>query len=146
MATAEEFFGDGEPTVAQAPEVQSVPPVKKTPTQNITPQEFFGDGEVQIHKPENQDENLNFAERFGQDIKKRLAMGKEIVSAVENGEQSTGEGFLQVAGKVGAGSVMDFLSEVVVSAGKGLSAITPDIIEKPLKDGATAAGHMLLNT
>jgi hypothetical protein len=149
MATEQEFFGEAEvnkPAVSTSSAPEEVVKEKPSVSQNLTPNEFFGAEEVQFYKPKDQDENLNFAERVGQDIKKRLAMGKEIVAAVESGEQSTAEGFLQVAGKVGAGSVLDFIGEAVVSAGKGLSAITPDIIEKPLKEGATAAGHMLLNT
>lgn len=127
--SADEFFG---------------PELKKT--RNVSAQEFFGDGEVALYQPQNEDEKLGFLKRFGEDLKKREVMYGEIISASMNDEQSTAEGILQVAGKVGAGTVLDFLGEVVVSAGRGLSAITPDVIEEPIKAGAVSVGHMLLNT
>lgn len=41
---------------------------------------------------------------------------------------------------------MDFMWEAMVSGGRGLSAITPDFIEDPLKENATKAGIFLLET
>lgn len=149
MATEQEFFGNDEVNVPKTddamPEITSEEP-KSISDQNLTAEEFMGDGEIIIHRPDAEEDKLNFAERMGNDLKKRFEMAKEITAAVDNGEQTTAEGMLQIVGKVGAGSVMDFLGEAIVSAGRGLSAITPDIIEQPLKDGAVAAGHMFLNT
>lgn len=97
-------------------------------------------------EPKTEEEKLNFVTRVGNDLKKRADMSTMIAQSVTDGEQSFAEGMLQIAGKVGAGSVMDFMGEVLVSGGRGLSAITPDIIEKPLIDGATSAGLAFLDT
>ncbi len=112
----------------------------------LTANEFFGGSDPSVFNSDDEGEKLGFAQRFQEDIDKRVEMSREIVDAVQNGEQSTAEGVLQVAGKVGVGAILDFIGEAVVSGGRGLSAITPDIIEKPLIDGATAAGHQFLNT
>jgi len=117
-----------------------------TKNQNVTSEEFFGKGGVKIYKPEDKDERLNFAQRFGRDIEKRAAVDAEIKATYEAGEIGTAEALLQTIGKTGFGSVLDFLGEVVISAGRGLSTITPDSIERPLIDGATSAGRMFLNT
>lgn len=130
--TAEEFF-----TVEPKPVVDS---------NNISANEFFGNGPVKSFQPEDEAEKLGFLQRFEQDIQKRVDMSGEIIQAVMDGEQSTAEGYLQVAGKVGAGAILDFIGQVVISGARGLSAITPDVIEQPLKDGAISAGHEFLNT
>lgn len=139
MVTQAEFFSEDE--ISQQP--ADAPPVQAI---NLTPEEFFDGDEVQIHKPEDEGEKLNFAQRFGQDIEKRMAVDNEIMDAFDQGEIGTAEALLQTIGKTGFGSVLDFLGEAVVSAGRGLSAITPDVIEKPLIEGATSAGRMFLNT
>jgi len=113
---------------------------------NITAKDFFGNGGINITQPETEEESLNFAQRIGKDIEKRAGMYIHIKEAYDNGEQTYMEAVLQVAGKVGAGSVMDFIGESIISGGRGLSNITPDVIEKPLIDGVISAGYMLLNT
>jgi len=136
MATQAEFFGTQEPGI-----------IGEGKTVNLKPNEFFGDkAELKIHDPVDQDEKLNFAQRFGRDIAKRAAVDAEIKRTYDEGEIGTAEALLQTIGKTGFGSVLDFLGETIISAGRGLSAITPDIIERPLIDGAVAAGHFLLNT
>lgn len=141
--TQEEFFGDEQTPVTTTERVSEQP----TRHINMTPEEFFSDDdEVEVVEPADEEERLNFAQRFAKDIEKRAAVDEEIKASFEEGEIGTAEALLQTIGKTGFGSVLDFLGEVVVSAGRGLSAITPDIIEKPLTDGAVAAGHMLLNT
>ncbi|HJS82870.1 MAG TPA: hypothetical protein VJ742_08575 [Nitrososphaera sp.] len=59
----------------------------------------------------------------------------EIAEAVTTGEQTFPEGMLQMAGKVGAGSVFDVIGEGISAVGRGISAVTPDIIEDPIKAG-----------
>src|SRR5688500_632164 len=88
----------------------------------------------------------NFAARFSDDFKKRGAMMKEIDNAVASGEQGYAETVFQMLGKVGAGVMLDFVGEAVVSAGRGLSAITPDEIEDPIIDTASKAAHAFINT
>ncbi len=109
--------------------------------QVINAQEVFGNSSPALSTP-SEDEKLGFLERFQEDIDKRVAMAAEIITAVQGGEQSTAEGILQVAGKVGAGAVMDFMGQAIISGGRGLAAITPDSI----KDGATGAAVAFLNT
>lgn len=99
-----------------------------------------------ISQPETEDQRLNFAQRFGERLFERQKMAEEIMRATNEGEQTTAEGMLQVVGKVGFGSVLDFLGEGLVSAGRGVSAITPDFIEERAIDSATRTGQMLLNT
>lgn len=136
MVAAEEFFSE---------EITTDQPIQVEP-QSMSANDFFGGGEVEIAQPETEEEKLNFATRVGQDMDKRLEVFKEITRAVESGEQSTAEGVLQVAGKFGIGIVFDLLGETLVSGARGISAITPDIIEDPVKDAVTAAAHEFLNT
>ena len=62
----------------------------------------------------------NFFERFGDDLKVRFGeQGAEILQAHADQDQGFGSTLLQLTGKVGAGTVMDFLGEVIIS-GLGL--------------------------
>lgn len=88
----------------------------------------------------------NFFERFGEAIDERSMIAGDIIDRYKGQEQGLGNTLLQVAGKVGAGGLMDFMGEVLVSGGRGLSAITPDVLEDPIKDGATNAAIAILNT
>lgn len=100
------------------------------------------------HTPE---EQLNFSQRFGEDLKKRNVMLKDIWEASMPGEdgkieQGFSEAMLQTIGKVGVGAAFDFIGEALVSGVRGLSTITPDVIEKPIIGTAVNAGHAFLNT
>lgn len=95
---------------------------------------------------EEEDSRLNFAQRFGNDISERLEMLKEIGTAFAQGEQTTTESALQVAGKVSAGAVLDLIGETLVSGVRGLDAITPEMIKDPVKNTVTSAFHEFLNT
>lgn len=117
-----------------------------TPGTNVSSNDFFGSGEISLAQPQAEEQKLNFLQRFGQDLQRRSDLAIEIEQAVQNGEQSFAEGILQSAGKVGAGAMMDLIGEVLISGGRGLSAVTPDIIEEPLKNAVTSAGHAFLNT
>ncbi len=91
-------------------------------------------------------EKDNFFERFGDDLKFRFGeQGAEIINARVAGDQGFANTALQLTG-VGAGSIVDFIGEALISGGRGLSNITPDFIEDPLKENATKAGMFLLNT
>ena len=99
---------------------------------------------AQLDKPE---KKQNFFERFGDDLKRRFGeQGAEIINARVREDQGFASTALQLTGKVGAGSIVDFLGEALISGGRGLSFITPDFIEDPLKRSATKAGMALLNT
>lgn len=89
---------------------------------------------------------LSFAQRLGGDIFDRVQMLEEIKNATSDGEQSYAEGVLQVAGKVGAGLALDLLGESVVSMARGVSNITPDMIEDPVMESANSAFNTFLNT
>lgn len=93
-----------------------------------------------------QEEKLNFAQRMGENLLNRANMLQDINEAVASGEQSTVEGAFQVYGKIGAGLILDTLGEGLISGIRGLSAITPDIIENPAIDFVTSAAHEFLNT
>lgn len=89
----------------------------------------------------------NFFERFGGDLKERFGeQGTEIITAFLEDEQNLPETIMQWNGKVIAGTAMDFIGEVLISGGRGLSAVTPDVIEDPIKGGATFLAHKMLET
>lgn len=89
----------------------------------------------------------NFFERVGEDLKHRFGeQGAEIINRRVAGDQGFWSTAAQLTGKVGYGSIVDVIGEVVVSGGRGLSNITPDVIEDPIKENATKAGYYLLNT
>lgn len=125
MVTPQEFFGT---------------------SATLSPEEFFGESGPQPIQTKTEEQKLSFAQRWGKDLFDRSKMLEEILRVTNEGEQSTAEGVLQVAGKYGGGIVLDMLGEGLVSGARVLSAITPDIIENPVKDSATAAAHAFLNT
>lgn len=87
-----------------------------------------------------------FVGRVEQDVLDRKDLAIEIQDIFARGEQTFGESVLQLTGKVGAGTILDFLGEAVISGVEGLSAITPDAIEDPLIETATKAAHLFLDT
>jgi len=91
-------------------------------------------------------ENQNFFERMSDRLGERGEMFVDIAKRDFEDDQTYAESILQVTGKVGLASVFDFMAEGFVSAGRGLSNITPNIIEDPLKSGATKAGIFLLDS
>lgn len=110
-----------------------------------------------ISAPDVPEEKKGFFERFGADLESRFGEGKEIIGDLMSGKTSQAGAFLDMAGKVGAGTVLDFVGEVMVSGGRGLAEIgnaglnawtggKGDATWKSLKEGATAAGIALLNT
>lgn len=92
------------------------------------------------------EDDMGFVERFSEDLENRKQLAIEIQNIFQRGEQTFGESVLQLTGKVGAGSILDFLGEVVISGIEGLSAITPDEIEDPIVETATKAAHLFLET
>ncbi len=115
--------------------------------QTVTAQEFFGTTQNNTVSAEEFFKKDNFFERFGDDLKERFGeQGAEIINARVRGDQGFASTALQLTGKVGAGTIMDFIGEALISGGRGLSAITPDFIEDPLKENATKAGILLLDT
>lgn len=93
-----------------------------------------------------EEERPGFIERVSTDVEDRMRLAEEIKGFTERGEQTLAESVLQLTGKVGAGTILDFLGEVVISGVEGLSAITPDIIEDPLVESVTKAAHLFLET
>jgi hypothetical protein len=102
-------------------------------------------------------EKSNFFERFGDDLKFRFGeQGAATIDRVVSGEQDLANTLIQLAGNQGAGTVMDFLGEVVISGGRGLKAITvaglsrgilpTDFVEGQIDEAATKAGMAFLNT
>lgn len=89
----------------------------------------------------------NFFERFGDDLNKNFrGEGAAIIKRIIEDDQGFQSASLQAVGKIGAKSILDFMGEALVSGGRGLSKITPDFIEDPIKENATKAGLALLNT
>ncbi len=136
--SAEDFMRGGPPSPLpnqRAPTAQTGIPVD----------EFMSMGEV----PEATaapDEQLNFLQRVAGDVEKRQLAFGDILEAQQRGEQGVASTALQMAGKFGAGMALDVIGEGVVSGFRGLSALTPDSIENPIKDLASNAAHGLLNT
>jgi hypothetical protein len=87
-----------------------------------------------------------FQQRVGEDWQRRGDMFEDIKEATLSGDQSYLEGVAQTIGKVGAGAAFDFIGEGLVSAGRGLSTATPDVIEAPITDAAVGAAHAFLET
>ena len=82
---------------------------------------------------------------FFASIKEDLAKRGENVNDAFNRDQSFVSKTLQLIGQ-GAGFVGDIVGEGIKSVGRGISAITPDIIEKPFVGGAKKLGVGILNT
>jgi hypothetical protein len=96
-----------------------------------------------IRPPE---QKKNFWERFSDDVDERSMAAGDIIDRYKDSEQGLVSTITQMVGKVGAGGVMDFIGQGVISGGRGVSNITPDFIENPIKNTAAAAGVAFLNT
>lgn len=78
-------------------------------------------------------EKKGFLERFSNRLDERAEKSTESLTKSLTGQQSPASGGLQIAGQA-AGAFGDLIGEGLVSAGRGLSKITPDFIEEPVKD------------
>lgn len=87
------------------------------------------------------EEQAGFVSGIKADLEKR---GQNINEAF-NKDQSFLSKTLQLVGQ-GAGFVGDIAGEAIKSVGRGVSAITPDVIEKPVVEGAKKLGVGILNT
>lgn len=116
------------------------------PQNTVSFEEFSGGKAVSEVSPKTESEKLGFAQRFGEDLRKRQTVLEEISDSVSRGETSFAEGVLQTAGKVGAGGVFDLLGESLVSVARGVSRITPEFVKKPIKELFKAPGTIFLNT
>lgn len=134
--TFEEFTQGGNTPIVQP----------TTPKSTISFEEFSAGQPIKKVKPQTEPEKLSFAQRFGEDLQKRQAVLEEISDSVTRGETSFAEGVLQTAGKVGVGGVFDLLGESLVSVARGISKVTPDIIETPIKELFKKPGAIFLNT
>lgn len=98
----------------------------------------FGEEDgVEAHPEESTPDD--FLTRLSSDISKRAKMAGDIQESHDTGEITKAEEIVQLAGKSGAGLVLDAGGEVFTSALRGLSNITPDAIEDPIKRGAKGA-------
>lgn len=93
-------------------------------------------------EPQGEEEKLDFAQRFGEDLWKRHQVADEIFKAQADGEQTWAETMLQLGGKVGVGGLFDFIGQSTVSAFRAL----PDMVEDPIRDGASWAAYKFLDT
>ena len=87
-----------------------------------------------------------FFERLQLDIEKRTGMRDDIRAARSRGEQGMIESAFQEAGKVGGGIMNDLAGNLISEGGQGLSAITPDAIEDPIKGAAKNVGSYIINS
>lgn len=74
----------------------------------------------------------DFMSRVAQSLSKRGQQYKDIVAARDAEQQTDLESALQIIGKPIAGTVNDAIGGAIGLAGRGLSAITPDVIENPI--------------
>lgn len=103
--------------------------------------------ELMVNMNASQKRSENFFERFAADLYTRFGVqGSKIINARVRGDQGFASTALQLTGKVGAGTVMDLIGEVMISGGRGLSNITPDAIEDPIKGGVKYAWSKLIQT
>ena len=157
--TLEEFLqGGGFTVVPPAPtisedELSPVADVITAPSEpliatgTVTQEDFLAGGDFTVEEaPTPDQERPGFIERFSSDLENRKKLAFEIQGLFEQDEISFAEGVVALTGKVGAGTVLDFLGEAVVSGVEGLSAITPDMIEDPIIDTVTKAAHLFLGT
>ena len=124
--TVEEFLNESK--IVNSPNIKVIEP------SNVSLESFTGEGDIKLIEPETEEEKLSFAQRFGDDLRKRASIAEEITDAVSSGEQSFAEGILQIAGKVGVGGVFDLIGEGIVSGFRAL----PDFVEKPIRNAATS--------
>jgi len=75
----------------------------------------------------------------------RIRKGENIADQYVSGKQSTPETYLQFAGQ-GAALGSDVLLEGLKSLGSGVSYLTPDFIEEPIKRGAKSGLDYLSST
>lgn len=86
-------------------------------------------------EPEKPRAEQGFLERVREDLTQR----EERVQEIRQFEQTPVERGLQEAGQT-AGAIFDVGGEALVSVGRGISAITPDFIEDPIRDISSDIG------
>lgn len=106
-------------------------PEGTTPEQAQTLIQQHVDGSSALKKS-TKPQTKGFAGRVGDDLEHRNDQLQEIDQARKSGEQGRIESGFQKAG-VGAGIALDVAGEGIISLGRGISNITPDIIEAPIK-------------
>lgn len=73
-----------------------------------------------------------FFDRVGEDMSRRGAAAEGVIEEYRKGNQSLPETYLQHFGQY-AGLANDIAGEAFKSVGRGVSSITPDFIEKPVR-------------
>jgi len=126
----------------EAPVTAAPAPVDQVPSQVPA--------EQPVKAPEVVAEEAGLVERLGQTLEERTAIKDRIIQQLGTGEISTPSAVLQMVGKVGAGTVSEAIGEAVSSgidvAGDIISAITPDVIEQPIKEFGASALSTVLNS
>ena len=93
------------------------------------------------------DVEQNFFERYGDDLKRNFGeVGSEIIGRRMADDQGFMHTAWQLSSKVGAQSLVDFVTEAIVSGGRGLATIAGEDLTNDVKQSATKAGVFLLNT
>ena len=111
----------------------------------------FAGGETEEPEPEQEEtaeaapretkprSEQNFLERMSGNMLERIGDAEETKAAYKSGEQGLPESALQVFFNTGVGTIADAIGEGFVSGARGLSNITPDVVEDPVKDASMAA-------
>jgi len=101
-------------------------------TKGIIP-EIEGVGDP-VRRP--QDGRKGFIERVEERRQERIGEVTQTFEDYGKGAIGFPQAAVQVLGKAAAGGTLDIIGEGLVSAGRGVSAVTPDIIEEPIVNAA----------
>jgi len=101
---------------------------------------------VETEIPSLPEEKKGFLDRVSERFDERSAELTETMESYSKGDIGKTQAGLQVVGKGAAGGALDVMSEGLVSAGRGLSAIIPDSIEEPIKNKVIEAWDAVSNT
>jgi len=113
-----------------------------TPGQPLTSVAGFSEGNdmgVQLEQP-------SFLERLKGHADERTILAVDIYERFHKSEQGLASSAVQMVGHVGAGAMLDFLTESLITGGKQLVSALPDQIEDPLKRRVAEGGIAFLNT
>jgi len=91
----------------------------------------------------------SFFQRVSQDVNERRKQLQEGIEAESRGQQTKAETILQSVGR-SFGLIGDVVGEAIISTARGVSKITPDFIENPIKNSLrslmnTSLGQNALN-
>ena len=130
--------------------IQNIEAMEKQGAPQEDIQEYLNSMKNQINiEATTENKKTSLFQNLGEDISKRAGNVADIFGRQNENQQTMSESILQTAGQ-GVGLTFDVAGRILGSAaktgGKVLSALTPDVIETPIKEAVSKVGMNILQS